>query len=62
MEKNMGSQDKNIRLIIGAILLVIGFFSSFWLSIIGVVLIATSLMGFCPAYVPFKINTNKAKK
>ncbi|MCB0731656.1 MAG: DUF2892 domain-containing protein [Ignavibacteriae bacterium] len=62
MEKNMGSQDKNIRLIIGAILLVIGFFSSFWLSIIGVVLIATSLMGFCPAYVPFKINTNKDKK
>lgn len=58
----MGSQDKNIRLIIGAILLVIGFFSSFWLSIIGVVLIATSLMGFCPAYVPFKINTNKDKK
>lgn len=58
----MGSQDKNIRLIVGAILLVIGFFSSFWLSIIGVVLIATSLMGFCPAYVPFKINTNKDKK
>ncbi|MCB9257814.1 MAG: DUF2892 domain-containing protein [Ignavibacteriales bacterium] len=62
MEKNMGSQDKNIRLIVGAILLVIGFFSSFWLSIIGVILIATSLMGFCPAYVPFKINTNKDKK
>lgn len=58
----MGSQDKNIRLIVGAILLVIGFFSSFWLSIIGVILIATSLMGFCPAYVPFKINTNKDKK
>ena len=62
MEKNMGSQDKNIRLIVGIILIVLSFFSSLWLGLIGLVMVATSLMGFCPAYVPLKISTLKKDK
>ncbi|MCB9247852.1 MAG: DUF2892 domain-containing protein [Ignavibacteriales bacterium] len=62
MEKNMGSQDKNIRLVVGIILIVVSFFSSLWLGLIGLVMVATSLMGFCPAYVPLKISTLKKDK
>ncbi|MBK8943918.1 MAG: DUF2892 domain-containing protein [Ignavibacteriae bacterium] len=63
MEKNVGGNDKNIRLIIGAILLIASFLaSSFWLGLIGVILITTALVGFCPAYIPLKKNTFKSEK
>jgi hypothetical protein len=57
MKKNMGSLDKNLRLVLGIILLIVGFFSTWWLSLIGVIMIGTSVMGFCPAYLPFNIST-----
>ena len=62
MKKNMGSLDKNLRLVVGIILLIVGFFSTWWLSLIGVIMIGTSVMGFCPAYVPFNLHTMKKDK
>ncbi len=59
MNKNIGSSDKNIRLILGIILIVIGFFSTLWLSLVGLILVGTALINFCPLYIPLKINTNK---
>ena len=61
MQKNIGAKDKNIRLTVGAALIVIGLFSSFWLSLIGVIAVGTALVGFCPAYLPLKINTTEKK-
>lgn len=62
--KNMGQVDRIIRLIAGA-----GLFSLFfildsnwkYLGILGLVLLATSAVGVCPLYLPFKISTNKKK-
>ncbi len=62
MKKNMGSLDKNLRLVLGIILLIVGFFSTWWLSLIGVIMIGTSVMGFCPAYLPFNISTLRKSK
>jgi hypothetical protein len=62
MKKNMGSLDKNLRLVLGIILLIVGFFSTWWLSLIGVIMVGTSLMGFCPAYLPFNISTLRKSK
>lgn len=63
MKKNMGSADRWIRGIVGVVLLALviwGGMAVAWnwiLGIIGVVLIVTALVGVCPAYLPFSINT-----
>ncbi|GAB0148877.1 DUF2892 domain-containing protein [Marichromatium gracile] len=57
MTKNIGSTDRNIRLAIGAVLLLWGLIAQNWLGAIGLVPLATALIGWCPAYVPFGINT-----
>ena len=58
MKNNMGKVDRIIRIVVG-LLLVGNFFvgTGHIASWIGVVLIATGLIGFCPAYLPFKWDT-----
>lgn len=60
MTKNMGKQDKNLRLAAAGLLILAGILTdTWWLSVLGLVPLATAATGFCPAYVPFKINTTK---
>lgn len=63
MEKNVGGMDRNIRLGAGAVLIVLSLFGIIgpkWLFlIVGVVLLATGFMNFCPAYKLIGMNTNK---
>ncbi|MEZ5454364.1 MAG: DUF2892 domain-containing protein [Thiothrix sp.] len=63
MEKNVGGMDRNIRLGAGAVLIVLSLLkiiSPVWLFlIIGIVLVATGYMNFCPAYKLIGMNTNK---
>lgn len=60
--KNVGKTDKIFRIIIGIVLLSLLFFldgSARFLGLIGLIPIITAFAGFCPLYVPFRINTNK---
>ncbi len=64
MVKNVGKTDKMIRIIVGAILLILGLFMfhgvlKFLAIIVGIVLIATAFLGVCLLYLPLGINTNK---
>lgn len=61
MEKNVGSMDRNIRFGAGAVLLIWGlvFHGGWLLSLIGIVLLATAYLNFCPAYKLIGMNTNK---
>ncbi len=59
MEKNVGTIDRIIRIVVGLVILGIGYAYGSWWGIIGLVLILTGSLGWCPAYMPFKINTNK---
>lgn len=61
MKKNMGSLDKTLRLIVGIVILIIGYLNSSWWGLIGLVPIITSLTSFCPFYVPMKLSTIKKK-
>ncbi|MBN2366482.1 MAG: DUF2892 domain-containing protein [Calditrichaeota bacterium] len=63
MLKNMGKLDRIIRLVIGIILISLIFWGpqTYW-GLLGVILIITSFIGFCPAYWPFKISTRKNKE
>jgi hypothetical protein len=65
MKKNMGTIDKVIRILV-AVVIAILFFTNVITGILGIVLLVlavifvlTSLVSFCPLYLPFGINTNK---
>lgn len=59
LERNVGRTDKNIRIGIGILLIVIGllFAKSFGLVILGIVVLATGLLSFCGLYKVLGINT-----
>ncbi len=59
MKCNVGKTDKTIRAILGLFILIVGVIYNSWFGIIGLVLLLTSLIRFCPAYLPFKIDTSK---
>ncbi|NCA76323.1 MAG: DUF2892 domain-containing protein [Alphaproteobacteria bacterium] len=67
MKKNMGTTDKIIRIVI-AVLFAVLFFTKVVTGVAGIILlilaavfILTSLIGSCPLYLPFGINTCKKK-
>ncbi|EMT45485.1 MULTISPECIES: DUF2892 domain-containing protein [Anoxybacillus] len=61
MKANVGSVDRIIRLILGVALLGLFFLEGNikYVGILGIVLIITAFVRFCPLYVPFRINTTK---
>jgi hypothetical protein len=68
MKKNMGTLDKVFRILVAAVIVGL-FFAHVLLGIVGIVLlvlagifIVTSVIGFCPLYLPFGISTKKNKK
>jgi len=54
---NMGKADRTIRGVLGVVVLLAGLVFKGWWGLIGLIPLVTALVGFCPAYVPFKINT-----
>ena len=62
MKKNMGSLDKNLRLVAGIVILLVGYLNSSWWGLVGLVPIITGLVSFCPAYLPFNMSTLKKSK
>jgi hypothetical protein len=63
MTKNMGTIDRIVRFVIAvavAILYFTGVISGalgIILGVLAVVFLATSIIGFCPLYAPFKLST-----
>jgi hypothetical protein len=60
--KNVGSADRAIRLILGLVIIGVGYYYQSWWGAIGIVPIFTAIIGWCPAYMPFGINTCSTKK
>jgi hypothetical protein len=68
MKKNMGNIDKGIRILI-AIVIVVLYFTNIISGTLAIVLLAlsaifvlTSIIGFCPLYLPLGIKTDKENK
>ena len=59
MKRNVGAVDRAIRLVLGATVIGAGVFYQSWWGAIGVVLIATAAMSWCPPYAMLGINTCK---
>jgi predicted lysophospholipase L1 biosynthesis ABC-type transport system permease subunit len=68
MKQNMGTTDKIIRLAVVAIIAVLYFTgqitgtAAIVLGIVAVAFLVTSLIGWCPTYVPFGISTKKKEE
>jgi hypothetical protein len=60
MNPNIGSVDRVIRIAAGLALIGWGLWAQNWWGAIGVVPLATALIGWCPAYAPFGISTRKS--
>lgn len=68
MKKNMGTIDKVVRIVL-AIVVAVLFFTNVITGVLGIVLLVlagvfvlTSLISFCPLYLPFGISTCKKKE
>jgi hypothetical protein len=65
MKMNIGVTDKWIRIVVGLVLLSMLLWvpgGLKWLGLIGLIPLVTALLGFCPLYALFGINTNKEQK
>ena len=65
MKRNMGNIDRIVRVVIAALFAYLYFGGivtgtlGIVLLVLGAVFLLTSVVAFCPLYVPFKLNTNK---
>lgn len=63
MKKNMGFADRTIRVIVVVVLATLLFtkvITGLWAILalaVAIVMLITSLVGFCPLYLPFGLNT-----
>ena len=68
MKQNMGSTDKVVRILIAVAIAVLYFANvisgtvAIVLLVLSGVFILTSLLGFCPLYMPIGLSTLKKKK
>jgi hypothetical protein len=65
MKKNIGTIDKVIRILVAAVVAVLYFTNiisgtvAIILLIVSAIFILTSLISFCPLYLPFGLSTRK---
>jgi hypothetical protein len=57
MKKNLGTIDRALRALLGTALVILAITGGHVWAWIGVVLLLTAAVGFCPAYCPLKLST-----
>lgn len=68
MKKNVGTIDKVVRIVFALLVAILAYakvINGTWaivLLVLAAVFVATSLISFCPLYIPFGINTGKKKE
>lgn len=59
MQCNVGKTDRLIRIIGGVLIIILGLLMHKWWWFMGILPIITGSIRWCPAYLPFRIFTNK---
>jgi len=62
MVTNVGGADRVLRIVGGVVALAAGLYLKSWWGLVGVPLLLTGLIRWCPAYLPFGLSTGAAKK
>lgn len=61
MEKNVGDIDRIARYVFGVAIIAVGIYAKSWWGLIGILPLITGTIRWCPAYLPFGINTCRTK-
>ncbi len=59
MKINMGSVDRVVRILVGLAVIGAGIAFKSWWGAVGIVLLATAGVGFCPLYTLLGVSTRK---
>jgi len=62
MKTNVGNADRIIRFILGAVIIVLGFYFKSWWGVVGILPIITGLVNYCPAYSLIGVSTKTKVK
>jgi hypothetical protein len=57
MKSNVGGLDRGIRIVAGLAILAAGFYFKSWWGLVGLIPLATGILRWCPAYLPFGISS-----
>ena len=58
MKCNVGKSDRILRALIGLAIIGVGIYFKSWWGAIGAIPVITAIIGWCPAYLPFKLSTS----
>jgi hypothetical protein len=67
MKLNVGSADKVARIVLGVVIIALGFYFKSWWGVVGILPLLTGILNFCPAYhligvsTKTKVKTDKLK-
>ena len=59
MLKNVGNADRNIRIVLGIVIIIAGVAMQSWWGLVGLLPLLTAGLNFCPLYAILGISTNK---
>lgn len=59
MEINVGSTERLLRIIVGVVIIGLGFYFQSWWGVVGLIPLLTGLFRFCPLYKMLGMNTCK---
>jgi len=59
MKCNTGKTDRVLRVILGLVIISVGWFYQSWWGAIGIIPVFTAAIGWCPVYLPFGLSTCK---
>jgi hypothetical protein len=62
MTANVGGADRILRIVGGLVAIGAGLYFKSWWGLVGVPLVLTGLIRWCPVYLPFGLSTGAAKK
>ena len=61
MKCNVGKVDRVIRILLGVVIIVLGFVYHSWWGAIGIIPLFTAVVRWCPLYLPFGLSTCKVE-
>jgi len=62
MKANVGGADRAFRIVGGIVVIAAGLYFKSWWGVIGVLLLLTGVIRWCPAYIPFGLSTCATSK
>ncbi len=57
MKLNVGTLDRTIRYVLGAVIIGVGFYYQSWWGLVGLALLLTGFLAWCPAYSLLNIDS-----